>query len=204
MTPVATRSDIDGKLSSVSLPSESACDDHSILRNEATDEPDDLGGWGRLPKGDAPGAVAAAPGSRWTSQRDPSHPLSEASRCDDLARFQRNEHTLAPHDPRDLETESPAGLAASVKSRGQETLAGSEDNPVSGAKNVIEPANANDGNPRGDESKRPRAAVLPPEVAHLARLLVPMDKTALDRLSDAERKARRWAMYRVKRKLEMG
>ena len=97
-----------------------------------------------------------------------------------------------------------SGLAASVKSRGQETLDGAEDNPVSGAKNLIEPANANDGNPRGDEPKRPRAAVLPPEVAHLAHLLVPMDIEALDRFSDAERKARRWAMYTIKRKLEMG
>ena len=72
------------------------------------------------------------------------------------------------------------------------------------AKNVIDPANVNDGNPQGNERKARRAAVLPEAVAHLAHLLVPMDIEALDRLTDAEGRKRRWAMYTVKRKLETG
>jgi hypothetical protein len=35
-------------------------------------------------------------------------------------------------------------------------------------------------------------------------LLVPMDRDALDRLSDTELKARRWAMYTLKRRNETG
>jgi hypothetical protein len=62
-TPAAAQSDTDGELPSVSLVSESFCDDDSILRNEATTEPDDLGRWGRLPQGDAPGSELAPPGA---------------------------------------------------------------------------------------------------------------------------------------------
>jgi hypothetical protein len=40
-TPAAAQSDTDGELPSVSLASESFCDDDSILRNEATDAPRD-------------------------------------------------------------------------------------------------------------------------------------------------------------------
>ena len=40
--PAAAKSLTDGEPPSVSVVSESACDDESILRNEATDEPDDL------------------------------------------------------------------------------------------------------------------------------------------------------------------
>ena len=78
------------------------CDNKIFLRNEATAEPNDLGGCGRLPQGDAPGAELAPPGARWTSQLDPSHPLSEASHCDGIARLPRNAPTAAPADPQKI------------------------------------------------------------------------------------------------------
>jgi hypothetical protein len=185
--------------------SESVCDDESILRNEAPAEPDDLGGWGRLPQGDAPGAEAAAPGARWTSQLDPSHPALVPDQGVDRQPSPQHETTAAPATAPGARWTSQLDPShpALVTGRGAEVQPfAPEEN--SGAKDVNEASNPNDRNPRGDEPKTPRAAALPPEVAHLAHLLVPMDRDALDRLTDTELKARRWAMYRLKRRNETG
>jgi hypothetical protein len=97
--PAAAQSDNNAELPSVSLVPESVCDDNMILRNEATAEPDDQGGWRRLPQGDAPGADATAPGARWTSQLDPSHPALATDQGVDLQPSPQHETTAAPDDP---------------------------------------------------------------------------------------------------------
>jgi hypothetical protein len=83
-------------LPAVSRVSKSVCDDDSILRNEATAAPDDLGGWGRLPQGDAPGAEATAPGARWTSQLDPSHPALVTDQGAEVQPIAHEENSGAP------------------------------------------------------------------------------------------------------------
>ncbi len=120
--PAAVQSDANAELPSVSLVWESACDDESILRNEATAEPNDLGGCGRLPQGDAPGAELAPPGARWTSQLDPSHPALVTDRDVELQPFPQHEPTAAQDDPPTQEIEDPAGLVATVDSGGNNQL----------------------------------------------------------------------------------
>ena len=116
----------------------------------------------------------------------PTVSLLVESLCDESS-ILRNEPTDEPADLENQEHVNAAGLAASVESRGQETLGEAEDNPLIGAKNVIEPANANHGNPQGDERKARRAAVLPEAVA-FGPSACAHGHEALDRLTDAERK----------------
>jgi hypothetical protein len=66
-----------------------------------------------------------------------------------------------------------------------------------GTEEVTELAIADELKPGGDEPVVAPAAVPPPAVRPLAELLVPMDRAALDLLTDAERTARRWAMYEM-------
>jgi hypothetical protein len=56
----------------------------------------------------------------------------------------------------------------------------------SGTEDVTELANADEGKPGGDEPVVAPAAVPPPAVRTLAELLVPMDRAALDLLTDAD------------------
>jgi hypothetical protein len=121
-TPAAAQSDNDAELPSVSLIPESVCDDDLILRNEATTELDDLGGRGRLPQGDAPGAEAAAPGDRWTSQLDPSHLALVTDQGVGLQPSPQDEPTAAPHVPPTQEIEDSSRLVATVDSGGNNPL----------------------------------------------------------------------------------
>jgi hypothetical protein len=89
-----------------------------------------------------------------------------------------------------------------VESGSREELAA--ENLNSGPRDVNDPENADERNPRGDEPKVPRAAVQPPAGMPLAKLLAPMDKSALALLTDEVIKARRSAMFQAKPRLEMG
>jgi hypothetical protein len=173
-----------------------------ILRNEAKSAPADPVGGTRHAEDDATKSHAAEPRARWSSQLDPSHPSSDASQCDDRASFQENQANDAPHARQDLESECPSRPAAHVERDGGDELA-TNDMGI-GPNDDNEPANADKGNRRGDEPNVPRAAVPPLTVtaARLAELLVPMDRAALALLTDAELKARRWAMFQAKRKFE--
>jgi hypothetical protein len=127
-TPAAAQSDADGELPSVNLVSESTCDDNSILRNEPNHEPDTLGGRGRLPQGDSPGAELAPPGARWTSQLDPSHPALVTGQGVDLQPSLQHETTVAPNDPSIQEaggrvSDGESGDLRSGGGRGRETTA---------------------------------------------------------------------------------
>ena len=84
-TAAAVQSEIDEELPSVSVISETACGDDSILRNEATATSDDRRGSGRIPDGEAVGDEAVAPEAPCPSRLDPGAPVSEASQDDDLA-----------------------------------------------------------------------------------------------------------------------
>ena len=84
-TPAAAQSDADEEMPSVSLVSESVCDDNLILRNEATAPSDDLVCSSRLGQAAAHGDEAAAPDAHRASQLDRGAPVSEASPCGDLA-----------------------------------------------------------------------------------------------------------------------
>ncbi len=194
-TPVAVRSDANGKLPSVSLVSESVCDDESILRNEATDEPDDLGGWGRHPQGDAPAAAAAAPGARWTGQLDPSHPLSEASQRDDLAQMPRNAPTAALEDPRKSENESPAGLAARADCDGKVKL--DEPRSESGPNDIRVPLAAAELDMPGDPVQVPSTESLAPAVAPSAAVATAVPRPRLALTPEQELHNQRVRRYRA-------
>jgi hypothetical protein len=164
--------------------------------------PHDFGGWGRHQQGDALTSEASAPGAHWTSQLDPSHPPSAASPCDDVAQSQRNQASDTLDERRNLESENSIRLADRVESGSREELAAQNLN--SGPRDLNDPENADERNPRGDEPKVPRAAVQLPAGTPLAKVLAPMDKSSLALLTDKEIKARRSAMFQAKRKLEMG
>jgi hypothetical protein len=199
-TPDAMPADILVEVVAANDCPENECDDNLILRNEATAASDDVGGWGRHTEGEAPNSEACAPGAVGTAQFDPSDPPSEVSQCDDLALSQRDQGNSAPHERQDLESDGAIGPAAPVVSGERKELAA--ENLDSRPNGVNEPARADEGHPRGDEQKVQCAAEPPPVDARLAKLLVPMDRAALALLTDAELKARRWALYQAKRKLE--
>jgi hypothetical protein len=266
------------------------CDYSAILRNEPIAAPDDPGGGARNAAEGAPGSEAHAPGARWTSQLDPSHPPLVAGHGADVQPSPQTETSAAPNEPARIDqaertaiiavetaedaTESddgpvgasvclsrgtdpdfaercdeppyctratteptttvtpcehatcdddtilrnkaiatpngspirrndnPAGLAGSIASGGKEELA--QDDVGSGVNDVNEPPDANDGNPQGDGPPVPRATVPPWAARRLAELLVPMDPAALALLSDAERRARSWAQFHAKRKVQSG
>jgi hypothetical protein len=121
-TPAAVQSKANAELPSVSLVWEPVCDDDSIFRNEATAEPNDLGGCGRLPQGGAHGAELAPPGARRTSQLDPSHPALVTGQGVDLQPSPQHEPTAAQDEPPTQEIEDPAGLVATVDSGGNNRL----------------------------------------------------------------------------------
>jgi hypothetical protein len=194
-TPVAVRSDANGKLPSVSLVSESVCDDESILRNEATDEPDDLGGWGRHPQGDAPAAEAAAPGARWTGLLDPSHPLSEASQCDDFAHMPRNAPTAALEDLRKSENESPAGLAARADCDGKVKL--DEPRSESGPNDIRVPLAAAEFDMPDDPVQVPSTESLAPAVASSAAVATAVPRPRLALTPEQELHNQRVRRYRA-------
>jgi hypothetical protein len=75
LSSAAGRSDAGGESSSLNLFPLIVCDNDAFLRNEAMGAPDvPISGWGRHPEGNAPTSEVAAPGARWPSQLDPSHP----------------------------------------------------------------------------------------------------------------------------------
>ena len=105
----------------------------------------------------------------------------------------RNEADAASDDSRNPEDQDPPAPAAIVER---------------GPQDVTEPANADEGNPRGDEPTVLRAAVPPPAMRPLAELMVTMDRAALALLSDAELQARQREMAKtgdgeIKRATEM-
>jgi hypothetical protein len=75
------------------------CNDGAILRNEPIAAPDDSGGRARNAEEDAPGSEAAAPGARWTSQLDPSHPPLVTGYGADLQPSEQTETSAAPDEP---------------------------------------------------------------------------------------------------------
>ena len=121
-TPVATQANADGELPSVSRVSAKSCDDESILRNEANDEPDDLSGSGRLPDAEAPCSEAAPLDARRTSQLEPSNSVLVTGQIVDLQPPPQHETTAAPEEPPAQEIEGPAGLVATVDSGGNSPL----------------------------------------------------------------------------------
>jgi hypothetical protein len=111
-----------------------------------------------------------------------------------------------PDHSQNLENEDQARTRteASIESGGNAEQAAAVDNVNCAPKELDESAKVNEGNSPGDEEKVARAAEPPSAAASLARLLVPMDRATIAGLTEAERKARRWAIYSAKRKLERG
>jgi Domain of unknown function (DUF4158) len=121
----------------------------------------------------------------------------EQAICDDDT-ISRNKAIATPDDSPNRGNGNPAGLAGSIASGGKEERA--QDDVGSGVNGVNEPADADEGNPQGDGPTVPRGTVPPWAVRRLAELLVPMDPAALALLSDAERRARSWALFHARRR----
>jgi hypothetical protein len=113
------------------------------------------------------------PGSRLQS---PTETRGEKGTCDGDSML-RNEPTAAPDDP--LSDVGQAAVAPPPPT-------------VTPLANLLVPGNTGVTDP-GHKS---------PAAARLTKLLVPMDRAALALLTAEELKARRWAMFQAKRKLE--
>ena len=175
--------------------------DESILRNEAIAVPDGPAGWGPCPDGDAPGSHPFTPADCVPSQPEAVNPPTcHASQCDDSGQHQRNKPDDAPEEPQNLQNEEPATSPAVRVEGSADSEILDRVNLNGGSSHVNELANSDDRDPRNDEPRVRSAPQAPPRLttAAIAKLLVPMDRAALDRLTDAELQARRAAMYLVK------
>ena len=191
----------DRQLSDETSREERICGDDYILRNEAIATVDEPAGCGGCLVPDEP-AAAAAPAACVPSQPDTSNSVSDVSQCGDRCPSQRIEPDGQPEDRSNLENEnlgtSPA--APCECGGGGETVA--TVNLNGGSNDVIERANPDVRDLQDDEPTVPSASAAPPRLtyAQIAKLLVPMDKAAVDRLTVAELNARRAVMYLAKQR----
>jgi hypothetical protein len=106
-----------------------------------------------------------------------------------------------PDEQPTLENNGSIAQEPTIESGGRDDPA--DETLDAGPSHVNAATHADELKPRGDEPNASSAA--PPKLtaAAIAKLLVPMDKAALDLLTPAEIHARRCAMYAAKRKWEM-
>jgi hypothetical protein len=139
----------------------------------------------------------------WRNPAEPSDPAPIADGGIDLSPIKPNCPSDAPEQQQHFANEDPAG---SVVSRSIE-IGGTDEHATESLD--LEPRDVTNLVSTGElnhdcvEPKVSSASELRLTVEQIAKLLVPMDKAALARLTEAEIQARRRAMYVAKRKWEM-